>query len=125
MIAQLGQVMLYVDDQQAAKNFWVEKLGFHLLSEVQLDADMVAIEVAPTKNSQTSLVLHDRAVVREINSDMNLETPSLMFYAEDLNKLYEEFQIMGIATGEMVELPQGRVFNFRDEEGNYFAVAQQ
>lgn len=34
MINQLDQVMLYVYDQEAAKNFWIEKLNFVEVSDV-------------------------------------------------------------------------------------------
>lgn len=33
MITQLGQVKLYVDNQDECKAFWTEKLGFEVISE--------------------------------------------------------------------------------------------
>lgn len=33
MIQKLGQVMLYVNNQDQARNFWTEKLGFQVIAE--------------------------------------------------------------------------------------------
>lgn len=33
MINKVGQIMLYVNNQDEAKDFWTEKLGFSVISE--------------------------------------------------------------------------------------------
>lgn len=33
MIKQVGQIMLYVNNQDEAVNFWTEKAGFQVLAE--------------------------------------------------------------------------------------------
>ena len=33
MIGKLGQVMIYVNNQEQAVKFWTEKVGFQLISE--------------------------------------------------------------------------------------------
>ena len=53
---------------------------------------------------------------------MNLGTPSLMFQVKNLDGLYDDFNNKGIRCGDIVETPDGRVFNFSDDEDNYFAV---
>lgn len=75
MITRLGQVMLYVDNQE--------------------------------------------------QPDMNLGTPSLMFFRDDLEGLYERLKQKNVTVGELVTMPSGKVFNFADDEGNFFAVAAQ
>jgi len=123
MIQQLGQVMLYVNDQEQAKLFWTEKLGFEVLSDV--DNGMRIITIAPTDEAQTSIVLHDKKKIQEMSPELNLGTPSLMFYAHKLDALYEEFKAKGITVGELVNMPFGKVFNFSDDEGNYFAITEK
>lgn len=33
MTLSLGQIMLYVNDQQTSLQFWIEKIGFKLIAE--------------------------------------------------------------------------------------------
>ena len=56
--------------------------------------------------------------------ELNLSTPSLMFHSENLDKLYKDFSDKNITVGEIVDMPSGRVFNFADNEGNYFAIME-
>lgn len=123
MIQQLGQVMLYVNDLEQAKIFWIEKLGFELISDV--NNGLRIITIAPTDEAQTRMVLHDKKKIQEMSPELNLGTPSIMFYSENLDALYEEYQAKGITVGELVSMGFGKVFNFADEEGNYFAVTEK
>lgn len=123
MIEQLGQVMLYVDDQEQSKKFWTEKLGFIVVSDI--DNGMRIITIAPNEDAQTSIVLHDKKKIAELSPELNLTTPSLMFYAQNLDELYKEYQAKNITVGELMKMPFGKVFNFADDEENYFAVMEK
>ncbi|MGE7092751.1 VOC family protein [Lysinibacillus sp. NPDC048646] len=124
MIQQIGQVMLYVNDQDAAVKFWTEKIGFIVVAE-QEEAGMKWIEIAPSKGAQTSFVLHNKEVIAKMQPELNLETPSIMFYADNLTEMYQDFQTKGIKVGDLVMMPMGRVFNFADHENNYFALVEK
>ncbi|MFP3471366.1 VOC family protein, partial [Micrococcus sp. SIMBA_144] len=80
MINQIGQIMLYVDNQDEALAFWTEKVGFHHIEEENNSGGMRWIEIAPTLEGATSLVLHDKAFIAKMEPELNLGTPSLMFY---------------------------------------------
>lgn len=123
MIEQLGQVMLYVDDQEQSKKFWTEKLGFIVVSDI--DNGMRIITIAANEDAQTSIVLHDKKKIAEMSPELNLATPSLMFYAQNLDELYKEYQAKNITVGELMKMPFGKVFNFADDEENYFAVMEK
>ncbi|WP_020618166.1 VOC family protein [Paenibacillus daejeonensis] len=122
MISKIGQIMLYVDDQDTARAFWTEKLGFEVVSEEDSEG-MRWIEVAP-KGAATSIVLHNKAVVAAMSPELNLDTPSLMFFSNDLDGLYQRLTEQGVTVGDLVTLPSGRVFNFADDEAHYFAVME-
>jgi lactoylglutathione lyase len=124
MFTKLGQVMLYVKDQDQSKRFWTEKAGFQVIEEVN-ENGMRWIEVAPLKDMGTSIVLQNKEFVEKMSPDMNLGTPSLMFYTDDLTALYKELSEKEVNVGEIVEMPFGRVFNFADDEDNYFAVREK
>ncbi|WP_317945582.1 VOC family protein [Carnobacterium maltaromaticum] len=125
MIESVGQVMLYVNDQKAAAEFWTQKIGFTKSTEVDNGDGTFSIEIAPKESSDTSFVLHDRKLVEKLHPELNLGTPSILFSASaKLETLYTEFQEKGITVGDLIEMPQMKVFNFADSEGNYFAVRE-
>lgn len=124
MINKVGQVMLYVNNQDEAIGFWTKKLGFTVMAD-ESGHGMRWIEIAPPEGTGTSIILHNKEAVAKMSPDLNLGTPSLMFFTEDIEKLYQDFSDKNITVGEMVDMPSGKVFNFADNEGNYFAVTEK
>ncbi|EGP4508268.1 VOC family protein [Listeria monocytogenes] len=125
MIEKIGQVMLYVENQAAVRDFWVEKLDFVVVSEEVVNGEIQWIEIAPTKDVETTFVLQNKKKVAEMNPEMNLGTPSILLFGNNVAELYEEYKNKGITVGDLVDLPMGRVFNFSDNEGNYFAICEK
>ncbi|WP_139376865.1 VOC family protein [Halobacillus salinus] len=124
MFTKVGQIMLYVDNQDEAELFWTEKLGFVVTAREEMEG-MKWIEVAPQEGAETTIVLHDKEVVSKMSPEVNLGTPSLMFYTKDFDQLHSDLKNKEITVGEIVGMPSGRVFNFADNENNYFAVMDQ
>ena len=125
MINTVGQIMLYVNNQAEAVDFWIEKVGFSVISEEDNGQGMKWIEIAPTKGAETSIILHNKELIAKMQPELNLGTPSLMFFTDNLDKLYENLSNNNITVGEIVNMPSGRVFNFADSEENYFAVMEK
>ncbi|PEJ56142.1 glyoxalase/bleomycin resistance/extradiol dioxygenase family protein [Bacillus sp. AFS002410] len=125
MINTLGQVMVYVNNQEEAMNFWTEKVGFSVISDNNNGHGMRWIEVAPSKNAETSIVLHNKELISKMQPSLNLGTPSLMFFTNNIDELYSNLTNKKVTVGEIVEMPTGRVFNFADDEQNYFAVMEK
>jgi len=124
MINKVGQIMLYVTNQDEAKAFWTEKLGFQVVSEEDNGQGFRWIEVAP-KDAETSIILHNKEFVAKMSPELNLGTPSLMFFTKNLEDLYNNLSTKNVTVGELVNMPFGKVFNFADDEGNYFAVMEK
>jgi lactoylglutathione lyase len=125
MISKVGQIMLYVNNQDEAVNFWTEKVGFSVISEEDNGQGMRWIEIAPSKDAATSIILHNKEFVAKMSPGLNLGTPSLMFFTENLDQLHSDLSNQNITVGEIVNMPSGRVFNFADSEENYFAVMEK
>ncbi|EHZ7830496.1 VOC family protein [Listeria monocytogenes] len=125
MIEKIGQVMLYVENQAAVRDFWVEKLDFVVVSEEVVNGEIQWIEIAPTKGVETTFVLQNKKKVAEMNPEMNLGTPSILLFGNNVADLYDEYKNKGITVGDLVDLPMGRVFNFSDNEGIYFAICEK
>lgn len=125
MINKVGQIMLYVNNQDAAKKFWTEKVGFSVITEENDGQGMRWIEIAPTKEAETSIILHNKGFIAKMSPELNLGAPSIMFFSEDLDDLYGTLLNKNVTVGEIVSMPSGRVFNFADNENNYFAVMEK
>lgn len=125
MIQKLGQVMLYVNDQDKAVQFWVEKVGFCVIADEDNGQGFRWIEIAPSEAAETSIVLHNKELVAKMSPELNLGTPSLMFYSDNFDPLYAKLKEQQVTVGEIVAMPTGKVLNFADDENNYFAVAEK
>lgn len=124
MIQKIGQVMIYVENPKKVMEFWKEKAGFVLIAELKNEM-MHSYEMAPSKEAETSFILHDKAVIAKMSPELTLGTPSIMFYTANIENLYDRFKQNEITVGELVSMPFGKVFNFADCEGNYFAVTEK
>ncbi len=125
MINQIGQIMLYVNNQDEAVRFWTEVMGFIVISEENNGQGMRWIEIAPTKEAETSFILHNKEWIAKMEPELNLGTPSIMLFAKNLDQLHKHLSDKNITVGEIVNMPSGRVFNFSDFEDNYFAVMEK
>ena len=77
MITKIGQIMVYVRDQDAAVTFWTDKMGFTVISDKENEG-MRWIEIAPNKDAGTSIVLHNKNLLEQMDTGLSLETPSLL-----------------------------------------------
>ncbi|CAM3887308.1 VOC family protein [Mesobacillus zeae] len=125
MINKIGQIMLYVNNQDEAVKFWTEKLGFSVIADENNGQGMRWIEISPSINAETSIILHDKELISKMSPEMNIGTPSLMFFSENFEQLHNDLIKKNITVGEIVNMPSGRVFNFADSEGNYFAIMEK
>ena len=123
MISKIGQVMVYVRNQDAAVAFWTEKMDFVVIQDAETDG-MRWIEIAPRNDAETSFVLQDKNLLEQMDTGLSLETPSLLFYADQFEQLRNGLADKGVTVGDIIEMPNGRTFNFADAEGNYFAVLE-
>ncbi|WP_339253586.1 VOC family protein [Sporosarcina sp. FSL W8-0480] len=124
MIHTLGQVMLYVTNQDQARSFWTGKLGFRVIGEEDNGQGFRWIEVSPEAGG-TSIVIHNKEFIAKMSPELNLGTPSLMFFTDNVDELYDDLKSKGVKTGDLMEMPTGKLFNFADEEDNYFTVIEK
>lgn len=126
MITKIGQVMIYANDQEAMADFWIKKIGFVIKAENDKGDTERWIEIAPSKEAETVIVLQDKVAVAKAQPKMNLESPSILFFCENIDEMYNDYKEKGITVGDLVDVPNfGRVFNFADIESNYFAVLEK
>lgn len=60
-----------------------------------------------------------------MSPELSLDTPSQMFFTDDLEVLHSDLLSKEVTDGEIVDMPSGRVCNFANNEENYFEVMEK
>ncbi|MHC5247824.1 VOC family protein [Enterococcus sp. LJL120] len=115
------KIMLYVNDVPASSQFW-QAIGFVERERAAVDGTVV-VELSPTAESQTRIVLYDLGFIQQHSPEVAGNSPSLMFASDTIFDLYKKMQAAHVTLGDLVQLGEEYVFNFADNEGNYFAVS--
>ncbi|CAG9611263.1 hypothetical protein BACCIP111899_00435 [Bacillus rhizoplanae] len=118
MIAHIGTVAVYVDDQQKALEFWTEKAGFAVYRNDLMGPNASWIEVGP-KDTRSHLVIYPKAMMKNTNE----LKASIVFVTENMTDTYETMKKNGVEfTQEPNEMPWGTFAIFKDNEGNEFVL---
>ena len=126
MISGVSMIVVPVDDQERAKEFWVDRLGFELRRDESY-GDERWIEVSP-RGQELVLTLRKRA---DHEGDGNgevrdgLPRSPLFFDCADIEKTYAELRARGV---EFPTPPDGRNSTwwatFADPDGTRYALAE-
>ena len=108
MFSNQMQVMLYVDDVTKAVEFWQE-LGFAIIEQQTVDGTSV-VEIAPSKEAEAHFVLYDREFIETHSPEVALNSPSIMFFAEDITTLYKKFSILPIRMAIILLFQENRFY---------------
>ncbi len=123
MITNAIQVTVFVKDQNKAKQFYTEKLGFVVRNEMEFGEDWKYLTVAPNEVNETVLELAkaDSSEKQSLIGQQAGELPLVMFKSDDIEKDYEKLHERGVQfEGEPKEVPGGKGVRFRDLDGNLF-----
>ena len=125
MISGVSKVVIEVEDQDRAKRFWTETMGFGLVQDAPYEEERWLEVRSPDR--ATNLVLELRTgepAERRVTPD-HLPTSNVMFRCDDLTATYEELSARGVDFPQPpVEQPFGSWSMFDDAEGNRFALEQ-
>ena len=106
-------VSVPVSDQDRARDFYVETLGFELRRDVSFGNGQRWVEVAP-RGAQTALTL-----VTWFPSMPPGSLRGLAIGAADVDAAYAELRRRGVAfDGPLQDVPWGRYATFEDPDGN-------
>lgn len=122
MIAGVNKVFLFVDDQDAAKEFWTKTVGLplHLDSEECPGAGWVEVV---TPDRRTILILAQRPEGMPSTSG---QLSHVAFYAEDIYLAKKQLQEKGVEfTEEISEQHWGLSTTFKDVSGTLFNLGQR
>jgi len=121
VISSVTQVVVEVEDQDRAKRFWTEQLGFELVQDTPYGEERW-LEVR-TPDKAVTVVLDLRRGERPTAPHPSLPTSKVMFYADDLQQTYTELTARGVQFPQPpVRQPFGWWSLFADPDGNRFAL---
>lgn len=124
MINKIGKITLYVNNQEEAKSFWIEKLGFVVKFEQAMGHNMKWIEVGPSEEEFTTFVLYDKNLMIAQNPKANVTHPSILLSTKDIESAYSEMKEKNIKVGELMNMPYGKMFSFKDQDGNEYLLRE-
>jgi predicted enzyme related to lactoylglutathione lyase len=121
VVGGVTKVVVEVEDQDRAKRFWTETMGFELVQDAPYGEERW-LEVR-TPDKAVVLVLGVRQGERPTAPDPSLPTSNVMFYAEDLQQTYKELRARGVEFPQPpVQQPWGWWSMFQDPDGTRFAL---
>lgn len=140
MIKSLSHACFYVLDQDSAKAFYTDKLGFELRSDVTMGAEFEGagqgfrwLTVGPPEQPDIEIILadctmgHDPAsteVIRSLVAKGDLGHG--VMGTEDCQKTFEELSARGVRfLQEPAQRPYGVEAVFVDDSGNWFSLTQR
>ncbi len=119
MIKQVSIVSVPIRDQERAKAFYVDQLGFELRRDAPWGEGMRWVEVAPV-GSPTALTL-----VTWFESMPPGSLQGLVVTTDDIHATYAALQAKGVTfDSPPVEQPGGVLAVLRDPDGNGLVLAQ-
>lgn len=122
MITHISRITLYVKDQQAAKKFWVENMGFHVVTEQAMN-ESFWLEVAPP-NSETRFVLYEESLMKRQNPNANTSHPSLILSTLHLDDTHKTLKERGVKVDDIITMPYGRMCVLYDPDGNTYLLRE-
>jgi predicted enzyme related to lactoylglutathione lyase len=134
MITRLSHATVYVVDQDSAKAFYTEKLGFEVHEDVSLGS-FRWLTVAPKAQLDTLIVLMPIASGPTFNEESAEALRRLVqggalgggvLATDDCERDYQELKQRGVEfLREPKQVPYGLEALFRDDSGNLFSLTQR
>ncbi|MBP2401178.1 VOC family protein [Streptomyces syringium] len=130
MSTRLSHVTVPVLDQESAKTFYTEKLGFEVRDDLTLGA-LRWLTVGPKDQPDVVLVLR-KVGPPEYDEETAAQLRDLVakgvigvgvLHVDNVRVLYERLRAAGVTfVQEPVKRPHGTEAVFRDDSGNWFSV---
>jgi predicted enzyme related to lactoylglutathione lyase len=122
MIRGVTKVGIEVEDQDRAKQFWTETMGFMLVQDSPYYDGVRWLEVQ-TPDQSVILMLGKREGDAPVAPSSSLPTSNVFFSTDDLEETYDQLRARGVHFPQPpVEMFFGWWSIFEDCEGNRFAL---
>ncbi|MFZ9889160.1 MAG: VOC family protein [Myxococcota bacterium] len=117
---RVGYVVLYVEDTNRCRKFWVEQVG--MVEKRRTDVGGLSVIQVGFAEQAFAFELVPLELMKENPDGLDLATPSICFHTDDLALTRTELLRNGVQASEVTEHLGMRNFAFADPEGKWFAV---
>lgn len=117
---RVGYVVLYVDDGERCRKFWVEQVGMVVRRSTQ--AGPFTVTQVGFADQAFSFELVPRELMKDNPDGLDLATPSICFHVDDLEATRAALVARGVQATDVADHHGRRSFAFADPEGRWFAV---
>lgn len=134
MILKQTHSTVYVVDQERAKAFYTEKLGYEVREDARL-GDFRWLTVGPKTQPEHCLVLMALKPTQWMDADTIATLKGLVeggklgggvLSCDDIDRTYEELKARGVEfVSPPTKMPYGVEAVFRDDSGNFFSLGQK
>jgi catechol 2,3-dioxygenase-like lactoylglutathione lyase family enzyme len=126
MIDYVGTVCVFVDNQDRAKDFYVNKLGFELRTDQPLSPGATNrwVAVAP-QGAATEIILYKVDENWEHYRQVVGKSQAITLNVTDMNAVYKDLKAKSVEFVSEPDLqPWGTYATIRDSEGNHLLLVQ-
>ena len=120
---KVGYVVLYVNDAEACRRFWVEQVG--MVEKRRQEAGAFTIAQVGFADQLFGFQLVPLEMMKDNPDGLDLATPSISFHVDDLEAEREALVGRGVQASPVGEQHGTRSFALSDPEGRWFAVTQR
>jgi lactoylglutathione lyase len=113
-------VVLYVNDAEACRQFWIEQVG--MVEKDRKQAGEYSVVQVGFADQPFAFELVPLAMMADNPYGLDLATPSIAMHADDLEATRAELLDRGVTAMEIGDHGGVRSFAFSDPEGRWFAV---
>jgi lactoylglutathione lyase len=119
---KVGYVVLYVNDAEACRKFWIEQIG--MVEKRRTEAGGFTIAQVGFADQPFSFELVPLEVMKDNPDGLDLATPSIAFRVDDLEATRAALVERGVEATDVGEHEGTPSFAFSDPEGHWFAVTR-
>jgi lactoylglutathione lyase len=120
MSMRVRYVVLYVNDAEACRKFWIEQVG--MVEKDRKEMGEFSVVQVGFADQPFAFELVPLAMMADNPYGLDLATPSIAMHVDDLEAARTQLVDRGVTAMEIGDHGGVRSFAFSDPEGRWFAV---
>ncbi|MBA2267785.1 MAG: VOC family protein [Nitrosopumilus sp.] len=122
VITGIASTSIFVKDQQESLNFWVEKVDFEVICDLELESNFRWVEIAP-RSSNSSINLYPKSLISK--KDLK-PMPVIFFRTNDIHSTFNDLKARGVTFSRSpLKSILGIHAMFKDVDGNEFLILEK
>ncbi|MDN5847302.1 MAG: VOC family protein [Candidatus Nitrosocosmicus sp.] len=121
-ITGIGSTSVFVKDQPESLTFWVQKVGFKVICDLELESNFRWVEITP-RSSNSSINLYPKSLI----SSKDLKPmPVIVFKTNDIHSTFINLKAKGVTfSRNPLKFILGIHAMFKDIDGNEFLILEK